>query len=61
MAARERMRKGMRTAWSMYSLATNGTTTSMTAAAAPITQRSWAIGSIAWSAPYEVLNCPASR
>ena len=61
MAARERMRNGMRTAWSMYSFEMNGTTTSMTATAAPTTQRSCAIGSIAWSVPYDVLNCPASR
>ena len=61
MAASERMRNGMRTAWSMYSLAIDGTTISMTATAAPTAQRSWAIGSIAWSAPYDVLNCPASR
>ena len=45
----------------MYSFEMYGTTTSMTATTAPITQRSWAIGSIAWSALYEVLNCPASR
>ena len=61
MAASDRMRKGMRTAWSMYSLEMNGTTSSMIATTTPTTQRSWATGSIAWSAPYDVLNCPASR
>ena len=47
MAARARIRNGMRTAWSMYSLAMSGTTNSITATAAPTTHRSWAIGSIA--------------
>ena len=41
------MRKGMRTAWSMYSLAMNGTTMSVTTTTSANAHRSWAIGSIA--------------
>ena len=47
MAARERMRKGMRTAWSTYSVAMSGTAISITATTSATPHRSWATGSIA--------------
>ena len=51
MAASEKIKNGMITACSQYSLATKGTTPKATISTRAMNQRSWMIGKTAWSPP----------
>ena len=60
-AASERIRNGMRMPVNTYGVASSGTARKATKTTSAIAIPSWRIGKIAVSAPYDVLNWPASR